>query len=110
MAKVETQKVETNANVSTELPKITRTRKIRLSDDAKANVQIVAFARFNKAVDSIRLVGKCTGHNYEYGKCMTGDTNENQIDRIESNLYSVVETAVDSLRTGKKIAEAGITL
>jgi len=110
----------------TEKPAIKRTRIVKMypvvsttekpltpeqiAENKVKNVTEYAMKRFNHAVHAIRVLGNCSGTAYSYGKCKSGDMAELQIDRIERVLYAQVEQAINNIRTGKKIADAGISL
>lgn len=79
-----------------------RARKVVLSDDGKQNVKLFACSRLNKAVNSVKVFGNCFGNKYEW--------TDEQIAKAEQALQNVVESAINNLRTGKKINDAGITL
>lgn len=81
---------------------ITRARKIKLSDDKKANVSVFACSRLNKAVNSIRVLGQCYGANYDW-------SNE-QLEIVETELFKAVEKAMNQLTAGSAVAVAGISL
>lgn len=82
--------------------KITRERKVKLSDNAEQNVKVFACARLNKALAGIRVFGNCYGSKFQW-------TNE-QIEIAEQAILTAAETAIQNLRTGKKIASSGIKL
>lgn len=81
---------------------VQRTRLVKLTDDTSKNVSHFACARLNKAATSIKVFGQCFGSKYSW--------TPEQIDKAEAVLYERVEQAVNNLRTGKKIADAGISL
>jgi len=82
--------------------KTTRARKIKLSDDKKANVTVFACSRLNKAVNSIRVFGQCYGANYNWA--------DEQLEIAEAELLNAVEKAMSQLRAGSAVAVAGISL
>jgi hypothetical protein len=88
--------------MSKETTKVTRTRKVVLSNDANENVKKFACARLNKAAATIRVFGQCFGSKYSW--------TPEQIDKAQAVLTQQVEQAIDNIRTGKRIAEAGISL
>jgi hypothetical protein len=103
MAKVQYGVKETFSKPMDEVKNpVKRTRKVVLSDDSTANVKMFACARLNKAATSIKVFGQCFGTKYNWSP--------EQIDKAESVLMQQVEQAVNNIRTGKKIAEAGISL
>lgn len=81
---------------------IKRERKVKLSDDVVQNVKMFACSRLNKAVVGIRVFGQCFGSKYKY--------EDGQISKAETALNAAVKSAIENLRTGKKITEAGIRL
>jgi hypothetical protein len=95
-------KMKTENNVPVQTGKTVRTRKVKLSDDAVMNVKMFACNRLNKAVNAVSVFGNCFGHKYNW--------QAEQIDIAEAALTTAVKAAMDNLRVGKKIAEAGIKL
>lgn len=79
-----------------------KVRLVKLSDDTVQNVKLFACSRLNRAVSSIRVVGNCFGGNFSW--------TEGQIAILEKSLLDATKIAVENLRTGKKIADAGIRL
>jgi hypothetical protein len=79
-----------------------RKRTVVLTDDAAKNVKTVATYRLNNAVKSIGTFGQCFGSNYEWA--------DDQIELAETALLKAVESTMENIRTGKKIAKAGIQL
>lgn len=80
----------------------TRARKIKLSDDKKANVTVFACSRLNKAVNSMRVFGQCYGANYDW--------TDEQLKIARTELLGAVEKAMSQLRAGSAVAVAGISL
>ena len=82
--------------------KIKKVRLVKLSDNPIENVSKFACARLNKVVSNIRVFGNCFGSRYSW--------KAEQIDTAEAALTAAVARAIDNLRTGKKIVDAGIKL
>jgi hypothetical protein len=93
---------ETNNNNAETSTDVKRKRLCVLSDNKQENVSKFACARLNKAANSVRVFGQCFGSKYDW--------KTEQIDKAEEELICAVESAIENLRTGKKIAAAGITL
>ena len=81
---------------------VKRTRKVVLTDDTTKNVKLFACSRLNKAVGAIRVFGQCFGSKYDW--------QPEQIDKAEAVLREQVEQTINNIKTGKKIAESGISL
>lgn len=90
------------ANVNTNAKAVKRERKVKLSDDTSKNVSMFACSRLNKAATSIKVFGQCFGSKYNWSA--------EQINKAELALQESVKSAIENLRTGKKITDAGIRL
>jgi len=72
----------------------TRTRTVKLTDNAKTNVTNMATYRLNKMLDAIRVFGNCCGKSYEW--------TPEQIAKAENIGFEAFNTALANIRNGKK--------